>query len=555
MTSNIANDAGVPLAVDKYRYLKSDRNGFPINKQVPRTYQNYSGTGGTLVYNGSNEIRIVGSTLTSPLIIQFGPPIKNMIGRLLAINVIAPISQTITLNSAPAFMVINGTALQQFTHVIPGDNNSKTISVYFHSSTFINVDYGASIGSIVPPPSSLVANVGGGAGIYRDTTGSTINLRSIVSSGLELVTTQNANTVSIADGRPIVLGIVTPPVPYALATGYSGCRVSIPNNANYSADISTAEGTITQLSFNVTGPGNMFGPNFLFQPGPRRTSPAILSCTFTKTINQIYSGYIGVVFDLSNVYDYEYVSGSNSDGSLGMYDPLIDAGAVKLMNDTFPTQVDVGVDLSRVAFNIQDNALFFTRTTSPNRIDYKSFTDSNISGLIDVNSTSAWTVGATIADLDYNEKESVLYVLPDDPFGKLMIIPIVPYSSPGPFKMGPITFVNLNLPFGSVPQSLAVSLTNGIFYYACKPAAGNITIQGHVGGNPTAIVSLTTSFSSGDVSMVVGSRDSLYVLHSDNNGLYTIDQGKSLEDGITFLYKLAAFMPSLCRNGYGFTSV
>ena len=74
MTSSLATNAVVPNNITTPYFLKSTKDGVPINRQVPRTYQVYAGTGNqTIDYDGSNEIIINGTFLTGPLIINFGP--------------------------------------------------------------------------------------------------------------------------------------------------------------------------------------------------------------------------------------------------------------------------------------------------------------------------------------------------------------------------------------------------------------------------------------------------------------------------------------------------
>ena len=204
MTSALATNAIVPKNIDTVFHLKATRTGAPLNKQVPRTYQIYTGTGNqTIQYDGSNEIIINGPTLTGPLIIQFGPiaNIRNAIGRKLNIIIVSPIFQTITLNSSPAFMKINGTNLTQLSHVIPADNISKAISVFFHSVNVINVDYGSSAASVVPSSFPNVANVGTGVDLYRDTTGTTLNFRRL-NPDYYTILTQNPDEIQVQNVTP-----------------------------------------------------------------------------------------------------------------------------------------------------------------------------------------------------------------------------------------------------------------------------------------------------------------------------------------------------------------
>ena len=113
MTSQLATDAFVPKPTTKRYYLETTKEGTPINKQVARTVQIYTGVGGigvTIDYDGSDDFIINGVDLTGPLIIRFGPSsrlIRNRIGRELKIHILTGTTQPISLSASPAFIAIN----------------------------------------------------------------------------------------------------------------------------------------------------------------------------------------------------------------------------------------------------------------------------------------------------------------------------------------------------------------------------------------------------------------------------------------------------------------
>ena len=158
MTSTLATNAVVDTTLTRKHYLRADKEGRPLDKQVPRTYQVYTGTGSlgeVLDYDGSDELVLFADNLTGPLIVRFGPTIsktRNWLGREMKIQINGQTTQSITLNSSPVFMKLNGTSLTQLSHVIPGDSLSKTITVSFSSDNLWNVDYGASARSLIPIP-------------------------------------------------------------------------------------------------------------------------------------------------------------------------------------------------------------------------------------------------------------------------------------------------------------------------------------------------------------------------------------------------------------------
>jgi hypothetical protein len=158
MTSTYARNAATITSVTKIRYLKSNKDGLPLDKQVPRSVQLYTGTGGAgeiLDYDGSNDVVIMAGNLTGNLIVRFIPPADpshkfNLLGREAKIHVSGATTRTITLSSSPSQMKINSTGLTQVSHVIMGDLLSKTVTVSFVTADMWNVDYGASVNSIAP---------------------------------------------------------------------------------------------------------------------------------------------------------------------------------------------------------------------------------------------------------------------------------------------------------------------------------------------------------------------------------------------------------------------
>ena len=178
MSNPLAIDANVLSAVDKPRYLKVDGNGLPLNKQVPRSYQRYSGTGGSLNYDGSNELLIFSDLLVAPLNVVLGPTIsviRSLIGRYLVLHVLGTSAQPITVTSTPALMVVSGTPGSTNSYVLPGGGIYKTVTIYFASSSQFVVDSSGML-----PGGLSVSNVGGGVGtIFRDITSGTVNLKTL----------------------------------------------------------------------------------------------------------------------------------------------------------------------------------------------------------------------------------------------------------------------------------------------------------------------------------------------------------------------------------------
>lgn len=155
MTSQLSRNADVTTPVSKIRYLRATKDGFPVDKQISRSIQLYTGAGGvgvTMDYDGSNDVVIFAANLTGDLIIRFCPSSVNdkynLLGKEVKIHINGSTTRSITLSSSPSFMKINSTSLTQLSHVIIGDTLSKTVTVSFTTVDLWNVDYGSSVSSI-----------------------------------------------------------------------------------------------------------------------------------------------------------------------------------------------------------------------------------------------------------------------------------------------------------------------------------------------------------------------------------------------------------------------
>lgn len=523
MTNVLATNAVVPKKIDTEYFLRATKQGFPINSQVPRTYQVYSGTGNqTIDYDGSNEIRIFGQILTGPLIINFGPVrrIRNMVGRLVTLNIIAPISQTITLNSSPAFMMLNGTGLQQLSHVIPGDNVSKSVTIYFHSEQFINVDYGASassslLGSLVPKVSNL-------ASTYVYGTDTVINLPSVF--------------VPDTKSYDVLFNTLEP----------------------------TTEGEVLALSGPVSGPG-LQPIAFEFRPAPRHDKPTDITGYLQYGANPEVSFSFTVNPILSNVYDNEFFIASNSDGSVSMYDPLNNFGGVPKTNDANGNQVTLINNTGPIAVDVPDSLVFFVDTTANTVIRWKSYTTYKDGVLLDLTSlaTGIWATGDTIVDLAFDEKTSSLLVLPNNPStGKILSIPIKPYrnSDPNTVNTGVLLGALFTLPALTVLHSFAVCPFTRELYIACKPPLLNNSVYKF---SPFPALANVFSYQHPSIAVnrtAVGfsSQGTLFMLFERTLDLYKVNNAHGLTAApaaTTVLYTLAQYHTSLSTNCYGWTQV
>jgi hypothetical protein len=560
MTSALATNAIVPKNIDTVFHLKATRNGAPLNKQVPRTYQIYTGTGNqTIQYDGSNEIIINGPTLTGPLIIQFGPiaNIRNAIGRKLNIIIVSPIFQTITLNSSPAFMKINGTNLTQLSHVIPADNISKAISVFFHSVNVINVDYGASAASVVPSNFPNVSNVGTGVDLYRDTTGTTLNFRRL-NPDYYTILTQNPDEIQVQNVTPRTLPSRVL-APYATFVTPTVVPIYTPKDYNYTVDIESnqffIEGSASPITTSISATGYST-VDFAYSPPPEYIFPYTFNLVFTSTDDHDVKHYapVTIVPDLKNGIRSLSYMGHDGTNQLKMYFQSVNpAGVPKVALDQTGNSINIGVVSTCLAMDMLRSIIYYASTAST-IINFKQTGNGSSATLRDVSLMTRWTAGSLITDMDYHEKSGCLYVLPNNPVGRLAILPILSNTSVVVFVRSPIV-LPLSLPAGSVPLSIAVHPDTRQILIAYRPLVGNIVIQLFDPDLVASLISFTTTFATGSVSMCFTTQGTLLIQWSGDNRLYTIGNNNSFGEPLSGVYVLPGYLTSMTRNGFGYTNV
>jgi hypothetical protein len=523
MTNVLAANAVVPRKIDTQYFLKATKQGFPIDNQIPRTYQVYTGTGNqTITYNGSNEIRIFGPTLTGPLTINFGPlrRLTDMVGRILTINIIGSTNQTVTLSSSPAFMVINGTSLQQFTHVIPGDNISKSITVYFHSSSYINVDYGAALSSVVPSLAPVATTL----------------------------------TLEYPYGTDVSVNLPIFHLPDS--TLY---------NLTYNDIEATKVGRISDFSGGtVSGPGTQT-TNLLYQPAPRRTDNTIIHGYLTEAATLQHKISFTLILQpiLYNVYDQEFFIGCNSDSSNTMYDPFFDSFSSPQALDVNGNNVLTTADPRAIAVDIADSLLFYVAdSVSTTTVFWESYTTGEAGQLVDVASLPSpyWPSGGIIIDIAFDEVEHTLLILSDRQTSNLLGIPIKPYrnSTPGVIEMGPMV-ISESIDFGVKPTSIAVCPITRNVYFGCKTTASTTDIMRCLPFPFTAtstFINTHPTITAGDIALTFTAVGTLLALYEDTKELYRVSNGGGIfsptdPNDLVALYVLPSYHRSLSPNCYG----
>jgi len=97
MTSRQATNFVSPSPNQKPHYIQCDKDGIPLQKQIPLTFEVYSGDGNETIEPDGSLAFSVGNVLTGPLTIDFRTHIQNYYRRSVRIFTVAGLTQNVTL--------------------------------------------------------------------------------------------------------------------------------------------------------------------------------------------------------------------------------------------------------------------------------------------------------------------------------------------------------------------------------------------------------------------------------------------------------------------------
>lgn len=141
MTSTTATDA-TRITTQKKRYLEVDRDNRPIDKQVPRTYQTYNGTGAEAVQlDGSDQFICESDLPAGPLVLSVGGQvgIRNLLGRIIRLTFPLGIINDVDLDVAPGVLTVtqNGVPSNGYTFAGPMTPFDAELQFYEDSTVFV----------------------------------------------------------------------------------------------------------------------------------------------------------------------------------------------------------------------------------------------------------------------------------------------------------------------------------------------------------------------------------------------------------------------------------
>lgn len=132
MASQVATDAVLTTPIDKKRPLLGDKAGVPLNRQIPRTQQVYTGNGAVpITLDGSNSLLVTGA-LAAPLVVN-ATSVNNLIQRAIAVYVRGGVGQNVVINFPVAGYPVysKGAAGTVTTITLPVSANNQNLFIDF----------------------------------------------------------------------------------------------------------------------------------------------------------------------------------------------------------------------------------------------------------------------------------------------------------------------------------------------------------------------------------------------------------------------------------------
>lgn len=149
MTSRFAtnfNDGGL----SPVRYLRVDREGVPLQGQVPLTFQTYSGTGNeTIVYDGSYCL-IIDSTLSAGALTVDFSAMNNYMGRYCDIVLTSVLASSFIMDFGAGYVVVPGVGEVHSTSTPVGFGPSSAMLVFY------SLTRAALLKNLVTIPSTII---------------------------------------------------------------------------------------------------------------------------------------------------------------------------------------------------------------------------------------------------------------------------------------------------------------------------------------------------------------------------------------------------------------
>lgn len=151
MTSSLATNAVLP-GLSVQNYLAVDRNGYPLQGQVAKKTQVYSGAGGTLQLDGSPFVLITGA-MAGDLTIDLTGVLYNLIGRSITIATTADHVGQVIVDASGHTLADSGGVVGAGTATV-ATTIATSFTLHFLDADTIGIEHGA--GVTVAAPAGLM---------------------------------------------------------------------------------------------------------------------------------------------------------------------------------------------------------------------------------------------------------------------------------------------------------------------------------------------------------------------------------------------------------------
>lgn len=147
MSSSLATNAALP-GLDREYYLQVDKEGFPLNKQVPLSIQTYSGAGGVSIVPDGSDVLFISGTMAGALVINLTNTANytNMIGRKLTVIATDDHVGTITFDiTGGGRSFLSSVAGEVGDQALVATTVPTVFTVYFASPLFAAIHHGDTV--------------------------------------------------------------------------------------------------------------------------------------------------------------------------------------------------------------------------------------------------------------------------------------------------------------------------------------------------------------------------------------------------------------------------
>lgn len=147
MSSSLATNAVLPGLSPLFPLLGT-KEGHPLNKQIPKTIQTYSGAGGVSIVPDGSDILFISGTMAGALVIDLTSTANytNMIGRSLTVIATDDHVGTITLDiTGGGRSFLSSVALETGDQALVATTVPTVFTVYFVDALFAAIHHGDTV--------------------------------------------------------------------------------------------------------------------------------------------------------------------------------------------------------------------------------------------------------------------------------------------------------------------------------------------------------------------------------------------------------------------------